>query len=67
MPSAEHLPFTTASIKNGLIPKPTIIPKENLSFTLIKDFKRDAMQLAVFSPLGGTAFSLSAKCTPPAK
>ena len=65
MSSAEHLPFTTASIKSGLIPKPTIIPKENFSFTLIKDFKRDAMQLAVFSPLGGTAFSLSAKCTPP--
>lgn len=62
---AEHLPFTADAIKSGLIPKPTIIPKEDFAFTLTKDFKRDAMQLAVFSPLGGTSFSLSAKCTPP--
>ena len=62
---AEHLPFTRDAIKSGLIPKPTIIPKENFTFTLVKDFKRDAMQLAVFSPLGGTSFALNAKCTPP--
>jgi hypothetical protein len=61
----EHLAFTKEAIKNGLIAKPTVIAKEDFAFTLLKDFKRDAMQLAVFSPLGGTSFSLSAVCTPP--
>ena len=62
---AEHLQFTKDAIKNNFIPKPTMIPKEKYTFTLVKDFKRDSMQLAVFSPLGGTSFTLSAKCTPP--
>lgn len=62
---AEHLAFTKDAIKNNFIPKPKVIEKENYSFTLVKDFKKDSMQLAVFSPLGGTSFALSAKCTPP--
>jgi len=62
---ADHITFTSDAIKNGLIAKPVVIPKDNFSFTLLKDFKRDSMQLAVFSPLGGTSFALSAKCTPP--
>lgn len=61
----DHLQFTKDAIKNNFIPKPTMIPKEKYTFTLEKDFKRDSMQLAVFSPLGGTSFALSAKCTPP--
>lgn len=61
----QQLVFTAKAIKEGIIPSPPMIAKETLSFTLTKDFKRDYLKLAVFSPLGGTSFSLKAKCTPP--
>ena len=59
---ASQLGTTKEAMKTKIIPVPTIAEPTTFEFTLEKEWSRDAVKLAVFSPLSGTSFALKSKC-----
>lgn len=53
---------TSSLIKSKKLPMPTVVDVKEITITVNKTFVKDSLDMVVFSPCAGTAFSLAATC-----